>query len=164
MIPRKLLDAVALLEGAPHPDGCDIYRQDECSCGLQLVLSRLYPIVGASPTEGRVADGHPLRSARLARLAEPAFDYLDNPLYQEFVNELLERAPEHYDGDDAAEAIAIRYVRDLEDALVRICEARLGEDIIVEQIRPFVDVIAAITEASKMLGRELNSLSETVPE
>ena len=32
----------------------------------------------------------------------------------DFVNEILERAPESYDGDEAAEDIAIRYVRDLE--------------------------------------------------
>ena len=31
-----------------------------------------------------------------------------------FVNEVLENTPEHYDGDEAAETIAIRYVRDLE--------------------------------------------------
>lgn len=32
----------------------------------------------------------------------------------EFVNDLLEQAPEHYDDDVAAEAIALRYLRDLE--------------------------------------------------
>jgi len=34
--------------------------------------------------------------------------------HQEFVNEILENTPESYDGDDAAEAIAVTYVRDLE--------------------------------------------------
>lgn len=34
--------------------------------------------------------------------------------HSNFVNEILERAPEAYDGDSAAEAIAVEYVRDLE--------------------------------------------------
>lgn len=34
--------------------------------------------------------------------------------HADFVNEILERAPEAYDGDSAAEAIAVEYVRDLE--------------------------------------------------
>jgi hypothetical protein len=32
----------------------------------------------------------------------------------DFVNELLESAPEHFDGDEGAEEIAVRYVRILE--------------------------------------------------
>lgn len=36
------------------------------------------------------------------------------PNHQEFVNDLLEFAPETYDGDEAAEAIAADYLHDLE--------------------------------------------------
>jgi hypothetical protein len=55
---------------------------------------------------------------RAARLA-----WWEHPEHQDFVNELLDRAPESYDGDEAAEAIAIRYVRDLE------ATARLADDM-----------------------------------
>jgi hypothetical protein len=55
---------------------------------------------------------------RAARL-----EWWAHPEHQEFVNELLDHAPESYDGDEAAEAIAIRYVRDLE------ATARLADDI-----------------------------------
>jgi predicted RNA-binding protein len=37
--------------------------------------------------------------------------------HEDFVNELLKNTPERYDGDDAAEHIAVTYVRDLEKAL-----------------------------------------------
>lgn len=40
----------------------------------------------------------------------------------EFVNDLLEHAPEHYDDDEAAEAIALRYVRDLEAHVLALPE------------------------------------------
>lgn len=43
--------------------------------------------------------------------------------HDEFVNELLLNTPESYDGDDAAEAIAVRYVHDLEDAIRKIRSA-----------------------------------------
>jgi hypothetical protein len=38
----------------------------------------------------------------------------DDRDHDDFVNAILEHAPDSYDSDDAAEAIAIRYVRDLE--------------------------------------------------
>jgi hypothetical protein len=40
--------------------------------------------------------------------------YLDDPDYVDWLNELVENAPSHYDGDEAQEAIVLRYVRDME--------------------------------------------------
>jgi hypothetical protein len=45
--------------------------------------------------------------------------------YQDWLNELFEAAPDHYDGDDSMESILTRYVRDLEavrDAAVTVVE------------------------------------------
>ena len=44
----------------------------------------------------------------------------------EFVNEVLANTPEHYDGDNSGEAIAVRYVRDLE-AVADAAEAIVNE-------------------------------------
>lgn len=41
---------------------------------------------------------------------------VDDPEYVDWLNELVENAPSHYDGDEAQEAIVVRYVRDLEAA------------------------------------------------
>jgi hypothetical protein len=41
-------------------------------------------------------------------------DYLDDPDYVDWLNELIENAPSRYDADEAQEAIVLRYVRDLE--------------------------------------------------
>lgn len=46
--------------------------------------------------------------------------------HDDFVNEILLNASEHYDGDDAGEDIALRYVRDLE-AIADAAEAVLNE-------------------------------------
>lgn len=43
--------------------------------------------------------------------------------HDELVNELLERAPERYDGDWAAEALLVQYVRDLESVRDRAIAA-----------------------------------------
>lgn len=47
-----------------------------------------------------------------AAAAQPA--QLADGYHDEFVNDILLNAPESYDGDDAAEVYAVRYVRDLE--------------------------------------------------
>jgi hypothetical protein len=38
----------------------------------------------------------------------------------EFSNQIVERSPDSWDGDEAQEAIAIRYVRHLEDEVRRL--------------------------------------------
>lgn len=40
--------------------------------------------------------------------------------HQQFVNDLLENAPESWDGEDAAESIAVAYVRALEERVVQL--------------------------------------------
>lgn len=52
------------------------------------------------------------------RLAIAQARYLKGSLLTDepFVNQILLNAPESYDGDEAAEAIAVRYVRDMEKA------------------------------------------------
>jgi hypothetical protein len=44
----------------------------------------------------------------------------DDPDVQEYTNKLLERAPDSWDDDVAAESIAIAYVRHLEDEVKRL--------------------------------------------
>lgn len=46
--------------------------------------------------------------------ALPTTTWPDTDEYQDWLNDLLESAGDHYDGDEAMEAIATRYVRDLE--------------------------------------------------
>jgi hypothetical protein len=53
--------------------------------------------------------------AEVKRLRVAAADEQERA--DEFVNQLLEHAPDHYDGDEAAEDIALRYVRDIEAAV-----------------------------------------------
>ncbi len=62
-IPTMLLEAVVALENAPHPSPCEVYIGDGCTCGLDSVLARLWPIVDANE-DGHVEDGHPLQTAR----------------------------------------------------------------------------------------------------
>lgn len=40
--------------------------------------------------------------------------WTDEDEYTDWLNSLMEHAPEHYDSDEAMEAIVLRYIRDLE--------------------------------------------------
>lgn len=44
----------------------------------------------------------------------PTTTWPDTDEYQDWLNDLMESAGDHYDGDEAMEAITTRYVRDLE--------------------------------------------------
>jgi hypothetical protein len=59
---------------------------------------------------------HLARRLEQAREAEVWF----NPEVNEFINQLLENAPDDYDDDASASAIAVKYVRDLEAEVMRL--------------------------------------------
>lgn len=49
--------------------------------------------------------------------------------YDEWLNELMENTPDSYDGDEAAEAIFVKYVRDLEGLIGWLLD---GEPIVID--------------------------------
>lgn len=59
-----------------------------------------------------------VEAGRIDRLIERI--QREDELQADFVNDLLEQAPEHYDDDMAGEPIALRYLRDLEAVVVAL--------------------------------------------
>lgn len=64
-------------------------------------------------------------AVQIAKLPERATAFLGD--HDEFVEQILANAPESWDADEAAESIAVDYVRCLEDYVREFCHGELPE-------------------------------------
>ena len=58
--------------------------------------------------------------------------------------------PELYDASDEVVRAAAERAAEIEQALRRVCEAKLRHSITVADLEPWLDIIAAVEEASRL--------------